>query len=85
MEEAGVTTLNRVVREGFFERVTFELLASPGNLSSPETELPHCWQIPYRLSQSPSVRSEAANPNLKAEASSQRGQQAAPGGRGLLV
>ena len=37
-KEAGVITLNRVVRKGLFERVTFELLPSPGNLSNPGTE-----------------------------------------------
>ena len=30
--------MNRVVREGLLERVTFELLPSPGNLSNPGTE-----------------------------------------------
>ena len=85
MEEAGVITVNRVVREGFSERVTFELLAFPGNLSNPETELLHCWQIPYRLShqRSPSVTREGSKPKSEGRGLQPEGPAEPPGGKGL--
>ena len=88
MEEAGVITVNRVVREGFSERVTFELLAFPGNLSNPETELPHCWQIPYHLShqRSPSVTREGSKPKSEGRGLQPEGPASrAPGGKGAWL